>query len=304
MKPNEQTQDLEQQQSGADTQVGGAEETIDGAAGDETLDGAEGEDTAESAAGEDTAEGAEGDTVITIGDEEPPAPEPVAPHWVKELRREHRDLKRRNRELEQQLQGTGKPEPGAPAPVGAKPKLEEFDYDAEQYETALAAWFERKREADERARAAQKTDDDAKAAWGKQVELYGQQRDNLRMSDYDDVEAVVTERLSTVQQGIILQGAENAALVMYAIGKNPARLAELAAIRDPVKFAFAIARLEKDVKVGKRASTAPPPERTVSGTAPKSGSVDSNLERLRAEAERTGDYTKVHQYRQSKRQTA
>jgi len=37
------------------------------------------------------------------------------------------------------------------------------------------------------------------------------------------------------------------------------------------------------------------------GKAPKSGAVDSNLERLRAEAERTGDYTKVIAYKNQKR---
>jgi hypothetical protein len=44
------------------------------------------------------------------------------------------------------------------------------------------------------------------------------------------------------------------------------------------------------------------PEQIVSGNAPKSGTVDNTLERLRAEAERTGDLTKVMAYkRQQKR---
>jgi hypothetical protein len=43
------------------------------------------------------------------------------------------------------------------------------------------------------------------------------------------------------------------------------------------------------------------PEKTIKGTGSISGTVDSNLDRLRAEAERTGDYSKVMQYKRKKR---
>jgi hypothetical protein len=43
--------------------------------------------------------------------------------------------------------------------------------------------------------------------------------------------------------------------------------------------------------------TIPPPERTVKGTGRVSGSVDSTLDRLREEAARTGDLTKVMRYK-------
>ena len=88
---------------------------------------------------------------------------------------------------------------------------------------------------------------------------------------------------------------------VYALGKNPKKLAELASIKDPVRFAVAVAKLETQLKVSTRKPPPPPPKIT-SGSAPVSGSVDSTLERLRAEAERTGDYTKVIQYKRSKRQ--
>jgi hypothetical protein len=66
-----------------------------------------------------------------------------------------------------------------------------------------------------------------------------------------------------------------------------------------VKFAFAVARLEKELKVTNRRA-APAPERIVQGTGRASGTVDSTLERLRAEAEKTGNYTKVLQYKRQK----
>ena len=85
-------------------------------------------------------------------------------------------------------------------------------------------------------------------------------------------------------------------MVIYALGKNVKKAQALAAIEDPIEFAFAISDLEKDLKVTKR-KTAPAPEKTVRGNAAVSGTVNSQLERLRAEAEKTGNYTKVAAYK-------
>jgi hypothetical protein len=102
---------------------------------------------------------------------------------------------------------------------------------------------------------------------------------------------------------MILQGADNPALLVYALGKNPKRAKELASIKDPVKFAFAVARLETQLKVTKRKASSKP-EPTISGTGRPSGSVDNTLERLRTEAEKTGDYSKVYAYKQRQKRTA
>ena len=106
--------------------------------------------------------------------------------------------------------------------------------------------------------------------------------------------------LNITQQGIVLQGAENPALVVYALGKNPSKAKELSSITDPVKFAFAVSKLESQLKVSNRKS-APPPEKVLSGTG-RASAVDSTLERLRADAEKTGDYTKVTAYKRQKKQ--
>ena len=115
-----------------------------------------------------------------------------------------------------------------------------------------------------------------------------------------DAEAIAQEVFNVTQQGVILQGAENPALVIYALGKNPKKAAELAKNTDPVKFAFAVAKLEKELKVTNRRA-APAPERVIQGTGRVSGAVDSTLERLREEAARTGNMTKVIQYKAQKR---
>jgi len=50
--------------------------------------------------------------------------------------------------------------------------------------------------------------------------------------------------LDPVQQDIILQAAQNPALAVYALGKSKDKAKELASIKDPVKFAFALGKLE------------------------------------------------------------
>jgi desulfoferrodoxin (superoxide reductase-like protein) len=245
----------------------------------------------------------EGDTdevVVSIGEEAPPPEEPAhAPEWVRELRKTNRELQRQNRELQSKLQTTTITET-KPVTLGPKPKLEDHDYDADKFEEALANWFERKRQADE-ANAKQEAEVmNQQKAWQAKLDGYGKAKAELRVKDFEDAEAVAQELFNVTQQGVMLQGADNPALVVYALGKNPKKAQELAAIKDPVKFAFAVAKLEKDLKVTNR-KAAPPPERVVSGTGRVSGAVDSTLERLREEAARTGNMTKVIQYKAQKR---
>ena len=241
---------------------------------------------------------AEDELIVTIGEEAPPQEEEKpAPEWVRELRKSHRELQKRNRELEAKL--TQDQAPKAPE-IGKKPTLEDFDYDAEKFENSLAQWFERKRQADEQAAKVQADIEKQQQEWQAKLQGYGKAKAELKVKDYDDAEGIVQESFNTTQQGVILQGADNPALLVYALGKNPKKAKELASISDPVKFAFAIAKLETQLKVTNR-KAASPPEKTVQGTGRVSGTVDSTLDRLRAEAEKSGDYSKVMAYKRQKR---
>ncbi len=243
---------------------------------------------------EDTEE-----VVVSIGEEAPPPEEHTpAPEWVKELRKTNRELQRQNRELQGKLQAA--PTENKPVVIGNKPKLEDHDYDADKYEEALTNWFERKRQADDVNAKQEAEVMNQQQAWQAKLDGYGKAKAELRVKDFEDAEEVAQQVFSITQQGVLLQGADNPALVVYALGKNPAKAKELAEIKDPVKFAFAVAKLEKDLKVTNRRQ-APAPERIISGTGRSSGAVDSTLERLREDAARTGNMTKVIAYKAQKR---
>lgn len=235
------------------------------------------------------------EVVVSIGDEQPPEEKP-APRWVKELRKSQRELARENRELKARLESTASTET-KPVQLGPKPTLDSCDYDSERYEAELASWFERKRDADQAEQRARDAQDAQERDWRAKLDAYGKAKAELKVRDYDEAEDAVRNLFDVTQQGVMLEGAENPALLVYALGKSPSKAKELAAIKSPVKFAFAIAKLEKELKVSTRTKQAPAPEKTVSGTARISGSVDSNLERLREEAARTGDISKVVAYK-------
>jgi hypothetical protein len=248
--------------------------------------------------GSDDAEDDADEVIVSIGEEAPPPEEQAhAPGWVKELRKANREKEKRIRELEAKLTQTTEKKPVI---LGPKPKLEDHDYDADRFEAALADWFDRKRVADAEAQKAQQAEQAQKQAWQEKLDGYGKAKAELRVRDFEDAEAVAQELFNITQQGVVLQGADNPALVIYALGKNPKKATELAKIEDPVKFAFAVAKLEKELKVTNR-KAAPAPERMISSTGRVSGAVDSTLERLREEAARTGNMTKVIQYKAQKR---
>lgn len=237
--------------------------------------------------------------VVSIGDEPvvDSTEEQQAPDWVKKVRKRNRELEKELRETRKKLQATVyQKEPD----VGEKPTLTGFDYDTDKYEQALTSWYDRKKKADERALAAKAETDRAEQEWQARLGTYQQAKVNFKAADFDEVEAVTLDLLNQTQQGIIVHGATDPALVIYALGKNEEKARELAIIKDPVKFAFAIAKLEGQLKVSTK-KPATQPEGRVAGNGRPSGSIDQTLDRLREEAAKSGDYSKVTAYKRSKR---
>lgn len=241
----------------------------------------------------ETVDSDDDEVVVTIGEDSPPQEEDEgfngqpAPQWVKDLRKENRELKK---QLKTPAVDTPKDEKDLT--LGEKPKLEQYGYDEDQYSQALDIWYDQKSKVDklkiEREAEQQKAQEQMQAV----VNSYNEKKQKLKVRDFAEAESEVTERFSFQQQGLILEGADDPALVVYALGKNKARLEELAKITNPAKFAFAVAKLETQMKTTKRkAATAP--EKTVTGGGSTSGTTDTTLDRLRAEAEKTGDFTAV-----------
>ena len=240
---------------------------------------------------------AEGEVVVTFGDEAPPeeAEAPSETNPIRQLREERQRLVRENKELQEKLRA--KETPPAEVPLGTKPTLEAHDYDADKFEIALQDWFERKRAADEKAAKANAEARTKEEAWHARLAEYGEAKTKLKVPDYEEAEERVQGLFDVTQQGVMIAGADNPALLVYALGKYPAKAKQLAAIKDPVKFAFAVAKLETQMKTTSRPRAAPPaPDTPIKSTAPSRSAANATLERLDQEALRTGDRSKVVAY--------
>ena len=237
--------------------------------------------------------------IVSFDEDSPPQDESTeaAPAWAKELRRINREKDRELRELRAKVAGSVKVE--APT-LGPRPTLDDPDveFDEGKFAAKLENWIEQKRQVEDKQKQAQDEAQKQTEGWNNKIKAYATERETLKGEAFDEAEAAVVSTLSEIQQGIIIQATTSPAKMVHALGMSPKKLAELAAITDPVRFAVEIGKLEvKMGLIGKR--TPPNPETPITGTT--RATSDSVLERLRAEAERTGDNSKVIAYKRSLR---
>lgn len=242
--------------------------------------------------------------VITAG-EEPPEPSDdddfsgqPAPAWVKDLRKKEREARKRIKELEAQVQ-QAKPA-DKPIEVGPKPKLSDFDYDEDQFESAVEQWHERKRQVEQQQAVKRAEEEKAQQTWQSKMQSYEERRQTVaaKVRDFEEVEEAAKDKLTPTQQGILIHAAENPELIMYHLGKHPNKAKELAEITDPIQFAFAAAKLDSQMKIQTRKPSTQP-ERKPSGSAGLAGAVDQKLAQLEAKAAKTGDRTELIKYKKS-----
>jgi len=242
--------------------------------------------------------------VITVGDEEPEPSDDgdfsgkPAPTWVKDLRKKEREARKRIKELEAQVQQAKPAE--KPIEVGPKPKLSDFDYDEDQFESAVEQWHERKRQVEQQQASKQAEEEQAQQAWQTKMQSYEERRQTVaaKVRDFEEVEEAAKDKLTPTQQGILIHAAENPELIMYHLGKHPNKAKELAEITDPIQFAFAAAKLDSQMKIQTRKPSTQP-ERKPSGSAGLAGAVDQKLAQLEAKAAKTGDRTELIKYKKS-----
>lgn len=187
--------------------------------------------------------------------------------------------------------------PAAPAviEVGEKPTLEGCDYDPDRFEEELESWKDRKAKAEAAETTASAEAEKAQKEWHTKIAAYERGKADLRVPGKAEAEAEALASLSQHQQAVIVKYAENPAALIIALGKSPKKLETLSAMNDLGQFTFTVAKLEKELKVGKK--KAPEPEGIVRGAAPLSNVGDKRLEKLEREAARTGDRSEVIRYK-------
>lgn len=240
--------------------------------------------------------------VVSIGDEEiPEDDDKEMPPWVKDLRKRHKEVVRKNYQLEQEISKGQAQNVQQTQALGPKPTLESCDYDTDLFEKKNDAWHAQKVNVEDQKRQQQKRQESINQQWQQDINRYNEKKSSLKVRDFEESEMTVVENLDELQQSLIVHGADNPAIVVYALGKNPKKAKELASIKDRTKFVFAVAKLEASLKVSNRKKVKNPPEKRISSTGSLSGTTDKKLEQLRQEAEKSGNYTKVSAYNREKR---
>jgi hypothetical protein len=199
------------------------------------------------------------EVIVSFGDEAPPASSEQENSTIREMRKALREKEAQLKELEKKV---------APQEieVGPKPTLESCEYDEERFEQEFNAYLDRKASAEAAKTAAKKAEEEVAKRYQAKVEAYATQKTELGVKDFSEAEAEVLGSLNQAQQSILIHGAENKAQLVYALGKHPEKLRQLASITDPIEFAFAAARLEGQTKMERR-RPATQPESQVSGAA-------------------------------------
>jgi len=235
-----------------------------------------------------------GELEVSIEGDSPPPEVQQDSAPFRELRRAHREEQKARKAAEAKLAELANPKQD----LGPKPTLESVDYDADAFESALLSWNERKRQADSELAKQQEAQKAEQQVFAERLDRYNAEKRALRIANYEEAEAAVTETLNTTQQSVLVRYFDKPALLVAAIGKNPETAKTLAAIKDPIEFAFAVRDLESKVKTTPRKP--PAPEARIATTG-RSVSTDARLKELQAEADRTGDRTKLMQFHRAQK---
>lgn len=222
------------------------------------------------------------------GDSSDPFKGQEAPEWVKKVREENRELKRqlKQREAQQMPQQV----------LREEPTLDDHDYDDEAFKQDYAQWLQEKQQIDAQVQA-------ERQKYQQYHERYKADVDAIKAKapDYDEVELSVVDVLSEQKQGLLQMLVDNPAKVVYALGKNsPAQLDRLSKL-DDIQFAKQIVLMEMQMssKTKSRNQNKPKPKtHELEGVA---GGADTRLAKLEAEADRTGDRSKVAAYKKQMR---
>lgn len=220
------------------------------------------------------------------------------PQLIKELRGQLRETQRRLQSYE-----TVKP---AKIEVGERPTLEGCDYDEDKFATELTAWHDRKRRADDQEGEMARAQEAEQATYRKHLSNFETKLAVIPLAPEKKEAAIksVVAALPVPLQTALVRYANNPAMVAIALGQNPAKLAKIAEQDDPFLFMKAVWEMEGKIVVNRKKPPAPEAGTIVRSAAPMSGNANKTLKKLEDEARKTGDRTKLIDYKRTLNQKA
>lgn len=209
-------------------------------------------------------------------------------------------LKQKNRLLEMAAQG--KPVKDVNLPP------DPYDYDGvsdPEYQKALSAYTQKQVAAEVQRQAEAGNSLQQKAARDRELEKrqtrHYEEAEALGAKDYEETEDKAIEMLGKSTVNHIISATDKSHLVLYYLGKNPAKAEALAELveRNPVRAMMEVGRLEAELNVQKKAKSTnptPDPDEPLEGGTPSAGHVHAlqkQLDAARAKVGKGGDMNEV-----------
>lgn len=195
-------------------------------------------------------------------DQEQKELEPQESSVIREMRKQLREQQRKLKELESTRQES-QPEVKDP---GEMPDIEAFDYDTEAYRAAMKQWHADKLDFD-RSQETRQVEQQRIAQQYRQAIATFKENGEKIVGFQDAVEDVADVLSEDQQNALLLKAPAEAHRIVLALSKNPARLAKLAAIKDPVDFGIELAELKRLAQSAPRPKSSVKPERNIKGFA-------------------------------------
>ncbi|MCI2291003.1 phage capsid protein [Enterobacter sp. I4] len=216
---------------------------------------------------------------LRVGDEEIPLMEEdddhvdgqPAPQWVKDLRKNNREKDKELRELRRQLeQVQSRPAEQQPQQqsdaIPPKPTLESCEYDEAAFEQAMTDWHEKKSRAEQQMQQKERQQQEYQQRFQQRVEAHKQRAAKLPVKDYQEMEEIVRAEVPDLHKEILIHCAdEGSELIAYGLGKSQQLRQRVAAETDPIRAAFLLGQISKQVHLAPKPKKAIKPEPEVRG---------------------------------------
>ncbi|WP_369461990.1 phage capsid protein [Citrobacter braakii] len=194
-----------------------------------------------------------------------------APQWVKDLRKNNREKDKELRELRRELEQV-KSKPAEQQPmqqidvIPPKPTLESCDYDEVAFEQAVTDWHEKKSRVEQSKQQQQRQQQEFQQRMQQRVESHRQRGAKLPVKDYQQMEEIVRAEVPDLHKDILIHCAdEGSELIAYGLGKSQQLRQRVAAETDPLRAAFLLGQISKQVSLAPKAKKAIKPEPEVRG---------------------------------------
>ncbi|CNL09627.1 scaffolding protein [Yersinia aldovae] len=218
-----------------------------------------------------------------------PASDDKDPALVKHLRS---TIKEKEKELKELRRQPAVQQPSAPMQPPRMPQLSDdgIDYDEAVLQQKMQEWSTESVRFQSNQAEQQRQQQQLQQRHQQKLQQYQERSKALKVPHYQQAEKAVLDDVPEQIQVAILHYAEKPELIVLALGRNAELRKQMAEATDPVEVGRLIGTIESKAKTMPKAKSNAATTPAVKGA---NGAALNSLDKLRAKAQETGDYSAV-----------